>query len=122
MYHNCDSSNIKIMSWNVRVLQKITKLKQVMRRIRHVKSKIIFLQETHLTVADLKCPQSRRSGQVLYACFKKYARGVLILIHRTIPLHTVKTIQDPGRSYHRMQYPINDMEPSEYLWEEHQFL
>lgn len=37
MYHNCNSCNIKITSWNVRGLQKMTKLKQVMSRIRHLK-------------------------------------------------------------------------------------
>lgn len=75
MYHDCNSSNIKITGWNVRGLRKITKLKQVMSRIRRLKSKIIFLQETHMTIADLKRIQSRWPGQVIYACYKNYARG-----------------------------------------------
>lgn len=87
-----------------------------MSRIRHLKSKIIFLQETHLTTADFKCVQSRWPGQVIYACYNHYARGVLILIHWTMPLQLVKT--GPRRKIHYcpMQYPINRMEPSEHLW------
>uniref|UniRef100_A0A671UG02 exodeoxyribonuclease III n=1 Tax=Sparus aurata TaxID=8175 RepID=A0A671UG02_SPAAU len=104
-----NSSNIKITSWNVRGLRKITKLKQVMSRIRHLKSKIIFLQETHLTFADLKRVQSRWPGQVIHACYNNYARGVLILIHRTIPLQIVKTIQDPGGRYVIVQCNILSM-------------
>lgn len=60
-----------------------------MSRIRQLKSKIIFLQETHLTIADLKCLKNRWPGQVIHACYNNYARGVLSLIHWTIPLQIV---------------------------------
>lgn len=74
-------SDIKITSWNVRGLKKLIKLKQVMNRIKHLKSKIVFLQETHLTVSDVKFVKNRWPGQVIHASFNNYARGVLILIH-----------------------------------------
>ena len=80
-----------------------------MSRIKHLKSQIIFLQETHLTITDLKRVQSRWPGQVIYACYNNYARGVLILIHRTIPLQVVKTIKDPCGRYVIVQCNILSM-------------
>lgn len=89
-------SDIKVTSWNVRGLRKLTKVKQVLNRIKQLKSKIIFLQETHLTVSDIKLIQNRWPGRVIHASYNNYARGVLILIHRSIPFQPIKTIQDPA--------------------------
>lgn len=70
-----------------------------MNRIKHFNSKIIFLQETHLTISDIKIIRSRWPGQVVYATFNNYARGVLILIHKTIPFQTIRIIQDTAGRY-----------------------
>lgn len=91
--------NIKATSWNVRGLRKLTKLKQVINRIKQLKSKIVFLQESHLTISDIKLVQNRWPGQVIYSSYNNYARGVLILIHRSIPFQTMKTIQDTAGRY-----------------------
>uniref|UniRef100_A0AAQ5X3B6 exodeoxyribonuclease III n=1 Tax=Amphiprion ocellaris TaxID=80972 RepID=A0AAQ5X3B6_AMPOC len=92
-------SDIKITSWNVRGLRRLIKLKQVINRIKQLKSKIIFLQETHLTMSDVKLVKNRWPGQVVHASYNNYARGVLILIHRTVPFQMIKTIQDPAGRY-----------------------
>lgn len=86
-----------------------------------------FLQETHLTTADLKHVQSRWPGQVIYCMhvITIIVRGVLILIHRTIPLLIVKTIRDPGGRYVIVQCNILSMTwnlvsiygPNQFLWE-----
>lgn len=39
---------IECVSWNYRGLRKLTKIKQVMDRIKKIKAKIVFLQETHV--------------------------------------------------------------------------
>ena len=78
-------SDLRFTSWNVRGLNKLTKLKQVMNRLKNLHSKIIFLQEIHITVTKIKQVQRR------WHC----ARGVLILIHKTIPFQLTNTIQDP---------------------------
>lgn len=90
-----DLSELKLTSWNVRGLNKLTKLKQLMNRLKNRHSKIIFLQETHITIAEIKQVQRRWPGQVIYATYNKYARGVLILIHKTIPFDLINIIQDP---------------------------
>jgi len=47
------SLDIKITSWNVRGMRKLAKLKQVLNRIKYLKSKIVFLQESHLIPSDI---------------------------------------------------------------------
>lgn len=99
-------SDIKITSWNVRGLRKLTKIKQVINRIRQLKSKIIFIQETHLTASDIRPIQNRWPGRVIHAPYNNYARGVLILIHKSIPFQPIKTIQDPAGRFVIMQGTI----------------
>lgn len=45
--------DIKIISWNVHGMRKLAILKQVLDRIKYLKSKIIFLQESHLVASDM---------------------------------------------------------------------
>lgn len=99
-----DKSEIKITSWNVRGLNKIVKLKQVLHRIRLLKSKIIFLQETHLT--DVSAVKKRWSGQVYSASFNSHARGVIILIDRSIPFRLNHEETDPAGRYIILQGTI----------------
>lgn len=92
-------SDIKITSWNVRGLRKRIKLKQVINRIKQLKSKIIFLQETHLTDCELKFVKNRWPGQVIHSSYNNYARGVIILIHRSIPFQMLQIKKDPAGRY-----------------------
>uniref|UniRef100_A0A669DA51 Reverse transcriptase domain-containing protein n=1 Tax=Oreochromis niloticus TaxID=8128 RepID=A0A669DA51_ORENI len=97
--NTCNISDIKVTSWNVRGLRKLIKLKQVISRIKQLKSKIVFLQETHLTDCELKSVRNRWPGQVIHASYNNYARGVIILIHRSIPFQMTKIIKDPAGRY-----------------------
>lgn len=47
-------SKVKVdsISWNCRDFSKIVKVKQVMSRIKDLKAKVVFLQETHLLSGD----------------------------------------------------------------------
>lgn len=90
-------SEIKITSWNVRGLNKLVKLKQVLGRIRLFKSQIIFLQETHLT--DMTKVKKRWPGQVFAAPFNSQARGVTILIHQSVPFRLIHEVVDPAGRY-----------------------
>lgn len=46
-------SQITFISWNVRGLGKLSKLKQVMTRLKQFKTPIVLLQETHLLSGEL---------------------------------------------------------------------
>lgn len=89
----------KITSWNVRGIRKLAKLKQVMNRIKFLKSKIVFLQESHLMATDMHRLSKGWPGQVFHASYNTHARGVIILIHKSIPFQVIKTIQDPFGRY-----------------------
>lgn len=47
-----NDSQIIITSWNVRGLGKLSKVKQVMHRLKQFKTTIVFLQETHLLSSE----------------------------------------------------------------------
>ncbi len=56
-----NNAEINICSWNARGLNNLVKLKQVLGRLKQMKSKIIFLQETDLLKEDIV--ESLRDGQ-----------------------------------------------------------
>lgn len=87
-----------ITSWNVRGLGKIVKLKQVSNRIKDLKSKIIFIQESHMTT-DVQRPSKKWPGQVFRASLNSQARGVAIHRHKLIPFQSIKVIKDPHGRY-----------------------
>ena len=90
---------VRITSWNCRGLQKTKKVKQVMNRIKILQSKIVFLQETHLTHEDELKVRRRWKGKILSAPFTSQARGVMILIHDFIPLQIHQVIKDKAGRY-----------------------
>lgn len=67
------------------MLNKLVKLKQVMSRIKQLKAKIVFLQETHLTPGDVVRVRRRWPGRVYSASFSSHSRKVITLIHNSVP-------------------------------------
>lgn len=88
-----------MISWNVRGLRKLVKLKQVISRLKQLKTQIAFLQETHLLSSELAPLKRRWPGQIIAASYSSHARGVAILIHSSIPLKIHSTILDPAGRY-----------------------
>lgn len=88
---------IKVTCWNFRGLKKLTELKQVINRLKHLRSKIVFLQGTHLMASDIPCLEKRWPGQMIYASYNNYAQGVAILVHKSVPFQ--KVIQDSAGRY-----------------------
>lgn len=92
-----NNSRIKITSWNVRGLGKLTKLKQVINKFKDLRSKIVFsffLQDIHLMASDIPCLKIRWPGQVIYSSYNNSARGVAILLHKSVPFQIIQTIKD----------------------------
>ena len=94
-----DDLNIRITSWNVRGLGKLVKLKRVLNRLKCLKSKIVFLQETHFRSSGTQALVKRWPGQIFDASYSTSARGVAVLIHRSIPFQMVKVIGDTYGRY-----------------------
>ena len=91
--------NITITSWNVRGIRKLIKLKQVLNRIKYLKSQIVFIQETHLTKTDIHKLNRKWQGQIFNALFTSQARGLTILIHKSVPFQKSKLMIDTGGRY-----------------------
>lgn len=79
-------------------LNKIGKIKRVINRLKRLQSKIIFLQESHLLAVISKI-RKRWPEQVVFASFSSHAKGVIILIHKSIPFQILQTICDSAGKY-----------------------
>lgn len=87
---------LKCTSWNCRGLQKI---KQVMNKLKETDSKLVFLQETH-TLSNENIRISRRwQGSIYAASFTSQARGVITLIHKSVPFQVTNVIKDTFGRY-----------------------
>uniref|UniRef100_A0A669E357 Reverse transcriptase domain-containing protein n=1 Tax=Oreochromis niloticus TaxID=8128 RepID=A0A669E357_ORENI len=86
--------NFKFISWNVRGMVKLVKLKQVITRLKQLESSIAFIQETHLLREDLVKVRRRWPGKVLASCCPSHSRGVMVLIHNSVPFQVNNTIYD----------------------------
>ena len=78
---------------------KIIKLKQVITRLKQLDSSIAFIQETHLLGEDLLKVRRRWPGQVLASCFSSHSRGVMVLIHKSVPFQVNNVVVDTAGRY-----------------------
>ena len=90
---------IKITTWNCRGLQKTKKIKQVMNKIKDIGSKIVFLQETHTIEGKTNRISRRWQGSFYESSFTSNARGVITLIHKSVPFHVTNVIKDKFGRY-----------------------
>lgn len=75
------ASDLNITSCNVRGLNILVKLKQIMNQIRQIKVQVIFLEETHLTAEDFFFFRVRKRWPVhiFHASYNFQSRGVITL-------------------------------------------
>lgn len=99
-------AHIVFISWNVRGLGKLAKLKQVLHRLKQFKASIVFLQETHLLSSDLLKIRRRWPGQVYSTSYASNARGVVTLIHKSVPFEVLKITPDKAGRYLILQGSI----------------
>lgn len=70
-----------------------------MTKLKDMDSKIIFLQETHLVEEDEKRVRRRWQGNIYTAPFSSRARGVMTLIHASVPFNVSNVIKDKWGRY-----------------------
>lgn len=85
------------------VYNKVVKVKQVTNKIKEMDSKIVLLQETHLFEKDSLGIRRRLEGGVYRASFSSQARGVMTLIHKTVPFQVKNVLQDTFGRYFNIQ-------------------
>lgn len=91
--------DLNLISWNVKGLNHPVKRKKVLTHLKHLKTGIAFLQETHLRRLDharLKCGWV---GQIFHTTFQAKARGVAILMDKHVTFTPSSSITDPNGRY-----------------------
>lgn len=70
-----------------------------MDRIKQLQAQVVFLQETHMVKSETIRIHRRWQGQVSAACHTSNARGVMTLIHKSIPIQVQKVTKDTLGKY-----------------------
>lgn len=99
-------TQIKLVSWNVRELNSKFKRALVLKYLRTHCPLIMFLQETHLlgnAILALKCPWIQRA---IHATYSSYARGVTILLYKSLPCNIEVVVTDPDGRYAMVVFEI----------------
>lgn len=86
--------SIELPSWNVKGLNHPLKRKNVFSHLKHLKSEIIFLQETHIRSSDNPRLLTRWSGQKFDSSFLAKARGVSVVFGHNIEFEPHSVVSD----------------------------
>lgn len=89
----------KLISWNVRAINKPAKRSKVFSHLKDHGAEIVYLQETHLMNKDHLKLSRGGFNQVFHSNFNSKSRGVAILIHRSIQFVETGTIKDKHGRY-----------------------
>lgn len=89
------ATSIHFITWNVKGMNGPYKRVKRFSYLKKLNSEIIFLQETHLKIADQVRLRKNWVGQSFHSNFNIKARGAAILIHTKILFTPSQTISDP---------------------------
>ena len=90
---------LRFVSWNVKGMNSPVKRNKVFNHLTHLNTKIAFLQETHLLPSDHLKLRRGWVGQLFHSSFSSKARGVAILIHKSVPFSVTKVVSDTNGRY-----------------------
>ena len=85
-----------VVSWNVRGLNSAIKRSLVLNNLKRLRPQVCVLQETHLVVSRVLSLRRAWVGAHYHAPYSNYARGVSILVHRSLPFRLLDVKLDPG--------------------------
>ena len=87
-------SCLRFVSWNVKGINGPVKRGRVFSHLKHLKTEIAFLQETHLITKDHHRLKAPWVGQTFHSNFSSKTRGTAILIHKKIQFSPTNVIAD----------------------------
>lgn len=90
---------LRFITWNVKGMNNPNKRSKVFSHLRHLRAEIIFLQETHLRIADQVRLRKSWIGQMFHSSFNSKSRGVSILIDKKIQFSASNIISDTQGRY-----------------------
>lgn len=89
-----NGDRLTLLSWNVRGLRG-----KVFSHLKSLLGDIIFMQETHIKHNEQWRLRCTWISQIYQSTFSSKARGVAILIRRSVPFEHISTISDPNGHY-----------------------
>lgn len=92
-------AELKVISWNVRGLNTAVKRSLVFKFLQKHQPQICILQETHLQGTKTICLNKTWVGLHYHSTFSTYARGVSILVHKTVPFRLLEVKTDKEGRY-----------------------
>ncbi len=87
-------SCLRFVSWNVKGINGPVKRGRVFSHLKHLRTEIAFLQETHLITKDHHRLKASWVGQSFHSNFSSKVRGTAILIHKKIQFCPTNVIAD----------------------------
>uniref|UniRef100_A0AAY4CVB6 Endonuclease/exonuclease/phosphatase domain-containing protein n=1 Tax=Denticeps clupeoides TaxID=299321 RepID=A0AAY4CVB6_9TELE len=88
--------NILFASLNCRGLNNPIKRSKIFHYLHHAGAHVIFLQETHLKPSDHVRLKKGWINQTYHSSFSGKARGVAILLHKSVPFVHTSVVSDPN--------------------------
>lgn len=92
-------ADFTVLSWNVRGLNSAIKRSLVHKYIQQHNLKICILQETHLIGARIMGLKRAWVSDHYHTSYSNYARGVSVLVYRSLSFQLVDIKTDPGGRY-----------------------
>lgn len=92
-------SSVRFLSQNIKGMGSPIKRSRIFAHLKRLKPDLVFLQETHMRTKDqvrLKCPWV---SEVFHSNFNSKARGVAILIGKSVQFSASKVISDKNGRY-----------------------
>lgn len=89
-----EGANLRFVSWNVKGLNSPVKRGRILSHLKHLKTDVAFLQETHLISKDQHRLRASWTGQCFQSNFSSKVRGVAILFHKKIQFTPSNTFAD----------------------------
>ena len=91
--------SLKIISLNVRGLNKTSKRRQVFRWLHQQKSDVIFLQETYSSSQNINLWEAEWGGKIFSSHGSTHSRGVMIMFKPRLDVTIEKQIADKNGRY-----------------------
>lgn len=87
-------NTLRFVSWNVKGLNSPVKRGKIFSHLKHLKTDIAFLQETHLTLKDHHRLKASWVGQSFHSKFSSKSRGAAIILHKKVQFIPNKIVPD----------------------------
>lgn len=101
--------SITFVSWNCRGLGGALKKGKVFSHLKSLSADIIFLQETHIPPTEQGRLRSQWISHVYQSSFSTNARGVAILVRKTVPFIFKSMSTDPSGRFVLVVGTINSI-------------